>query len=223
VQYRCMSVCVSSHVQITATLLTLSPGFSGDLNDWFNTLDIASRIHLRAASFCMQQADLSDEIGFTQGMASFMPNATFLQPPGHVHAMISDSWQPNALATTLSGPRAAEAPDAWGSRWNNTITVSSAISDAKDLVVVRVHSNSTTPVAVQIKLGDRADLPTANATVIAAPSLWSVNTVAAQDTVRPTPMAVKAGGAVGAGSLELTMPPHSFATVSVGLHAHVHN
>ena len=39
---------------------------AGDLNDWFNTLDIAGRIHLRAASFCMQQADLSDEIGFTQ-------------------------------------------------------------------------------------------------------------------------------------------------------------
>jgi len=42
-----------------------------------------------------------DEIGFTQGLASFLPNGTFLQPPGHVHAMVSSSWQPNALATTV--------------------------------------------------------------------------------------------------------------------------
>ena len=202
---------------------------AGDLNDWFNTLDIASRIHLRAASFCMQQADLSDEIGFTQGMASFMPNVTFLQPPGHVHAMISESWQPNALATTLSGPPGStEAPDAWGSRWNNTITASAAISDSQDTVVVRVHSNSTIPVAVQIKLlGNRAaDLLRTNATILAAPSLWSANTVAAQDIVRPTPMVVNVGGGAGGilpGILELTMPPHSFATLSVGLRAHAHD
>ena len=29
----------------------------------FNTIDIADRIHLRAASFCMAQGDNSDEIG----------------------------------------------------------------------------------------------------------------------------------------------------------------
>jgi len=32
---------------------------SGDLNDWFNTIDIADRVHLRAASFCMAQGDNS--------------------------------------------------------------------------------------------------------------------------------------------------------------------
>ena len=38
--------------------------FDGQLDeDRFNTIDIAERIHLRAASFCMAQGDNTDEIG----------------------------------------------------------------------------------------------------------------------------------------------------------------
>lgn len=56
---------------------------AGDLNDWFNVVDIAKRLHLRASSFCMAQADHADNAGFNQGIAGFMPNMTFIQPPGN--------------------------------------------------------------------------------------------------------------------------------------------
>jgi hypothetical protein len=37
----------------------------------------------------MGQGDGSDEIGFNQAMADFLPNTTFLQPPGWVvHSMV---------------------------------------------------------------------------------------------------------------------------------------
>jgi cytochrome P450 len=39
---------------------------------------------------------------FLQGLAFFLPNMTWLQPPGHVHAMISQSWQPLAVNFSLS-------------------------------------------------------------------------------------------------------------------------
>ena len=39
----------------------------GDLNDWFNTVDIAGRLHVRAASFCMAQGDHYDDVGFHLG------------------------------------------------------------------------------------------------------------------------------------------------------------
>ena len=32
-----------------------------------------------------------------QGIAFFLPNSTWLQPPGYVHQMITQSWQPSAL------------------------------------------------------------------------------------------------------------------------------
>lgn len=34
---------------------------AGDLNDWFNVVDIAKRLHLRASSFCMAQADHANQ------------------------------------------------------------------------------------------------------------------------------------------------------------------
>ena len=37
-----------------------------------------------------------------QGLAFFLPNMTWLQPPGHVHAMISQSWQPLDVNFSLS-------------------------------------------------------------------------------------------------------------------------
>ncbi len=39
---------------------------------------------------------------FSQGLAFFVPNMTWLQPGGHVHAMISQSWQPLAVNFSIS-------------------------------------------------------------------------------------------------------------------------
>ena len=79
---------------------------AADLNDWFNA-QIASedagsnRLHFRAASFCM--ASSTDFDNWDQGMSFFLPNASFLQPPGLVHMMIDQTWQPNALKVEPAG------------------------------------------------------------------------------------------------------------------------
>ena len=189
----------------------------GDLNDWLgNTLDITDRIHMRCSSFCMGQGDNSDEAGFVQSIAEFLPNGTFLQPPGHVHAMVAKTWQPNGLATTLSG--IDNSPDLWGSRWNKTVTASASASDDGKAVTIRLHSNSTAALTVQINLNSKRaqelslDAADAVASMLAAPSLSSVNTPAAQDTVVPRPATVRSAAG---GGLELAMPPHSFATLTV--------
>lgn len=143
------------------------------------------------------------------------------QPPGHVHAMISSTWQPNALRTAISGVSQIPPmqPDVWGSKWNNTVTASAAISDDKQTVVVRVHSNSTESLSVQVALTSTGTAAiganwTANASVLAAPSLSSVNSPAAQTVVAPMPLHV-ATPSGPAGRLELTLPPHAYATLTV--------
>ena len=81
---------------------------AADLNDWFNA-PLASaadggggggggggnRLHFRAASFCMASSNDFDD--WDQGMSFFLPNMTWLQPPGYVHQMIDQTWQPDAL------------------------------------------------------------------------------------------------------------------------------
>merc|ERR1712000_352922 len=54
------------------------------------------------ASFCTGRAGHYDMVN--QAISDFLPNMTWLQPPGHVHAMIHRSWQPNALNATLDIP-----------------------------------------------------------------------------------------------------------------------
>ena len=213
---------------------------AGDLNDWFNVVDIADRLHLRASSFCMAQADHADNAGFNQGIAAFMPNMTFIQPPGHVHAMVSSTWQPNGLAVAVQSDNGKRtAADAWGSSWNLTFTASAAVSDDTKTVVVRLHSNSSTPTAFAVNFhhGSGADgsgggtgsdrgesggiggastkwagVATAvNGTLLAAPSLQSFNTPANPTLVKPHPFSVQQSGS----SITLTMPPHSFAVLTV--------
>ena len=110
-------------------------------------------------------------------------------------------------------------PDVWGSRWNNTVTASAAISDDKRTVVVRIHSNSTQSLPVQVALTGTGTVAVGanwkvNATVLAAPSLWSVNSPAAQTVVAPKTLHV-ATPTGAADRLELTLPLHAYVTLTV--------
>jgi len=62
-----------------------------DLNDWFNadfvtTEPAKARLHFRASSFCMGAAN--DFHAWDQAISFFLPNGTWLQPPGYIHQMI---------------------------------------------------------------------------------------------------------------------------------------
>ena len=56
----------------------------------------------RAASFCMERSGYNEGFANDQGLSFFLPNMTWLQPPGYVHAMIHESWQPLAVNFSLS-------------------------------------------------------------------------------------------------------------------------
>jgi hypothetical protein len=74
---------------------------SSDLQTWFNVnKSLQERLWGRAASFCSERSGHFD--GFDQGISFFLPNMTWLQPPGYVHQMIKKTWQPNAYAVELS-------------------------------------------------------------------------------------------------------------------------
>jgi hypothetical protein len=74
---------------------------AADLNDWFScSAAWCSRLKFRTASFCNERSGHFD--AFDQGISFFLPNMTWLQPPGYVHKMFADTWQPNALNVTVT-------------------------------------------------------------------------------------------------------------------------
>jgi hypothetical protein len=196
---------------------------AGDINDWFNSGDIAHRLHLRTASFCMAQGDNSDNAGFDQGMANFYPNTTFLQAPGHVHAMISSSWQPNAIRTTVNAAADQSMgvlPDLWGSHWNNTVSASAAVSDDGKMVVVRVHSNSSTLVTVELDFTGGSTISQAmRGAVLAVPEgsdfMTTVNTAATPRLIAPRNVTVSVVEGSGSKRAQVTIPAHSFVTATI--------
>jgi len=69
---------------------------SFDLMDWFNVLPpVENRLIGRAASFCAERSGHYDN--FDQGLSFFLPNMTWLQPPGYVHQMITQTWKDQGL------------------------------------------------------------------------------------------------------------------------------
>lgn len=71
---------------------------AADLNSFFNDPD--PRVQIRTESFCLERS--GHYSGFDQGMAMFLPNGTFLQPPGWVHQMVNATWLPAALPVELA-------------------------------------------------------------------------------------------------------------------------
>merc|ERR1719198_1318094 len=83
---------------------------AADLNEFFNqyvpptSADEIGRIKARTASFCTERSGHYD--AFDQGITFFLPNGSWIQPPGYVHKMIHDTWLPDAVAvnsTSLFG------------------------------------------------------------------------------------------------------------------------
>jgi len=188
----------------------------GDLNEWLNEVELAPRLHMRTASFCFEHAPPHrDDDGFTQGLITFLPNATFLQPPGYVHSMIASSWQPLGLNVSWSADGGG-GTDRRGSRWNATYSASAARSANGRTVVIRLLSHATTPTTVSFTLLGRrramkSTAATYVATTLAAPALDAINTAAEPLGVAPRehPPA----------SLEepFTLPARSFAIVTARL------
>ncbi len=104
---------------------------AADLQSWFNIQEpVLHRLRARTASFCAERSGHYD--AFDQGISFFLPNMTWLQPPGYVHAMISQNWLPHALNVTVAGGG------------NGYPSTSAQVSDDAKTVIVQVVNPVTT-------------------------------------------------------------------------------
>lgn len=79
--------------------LTRGLNEAADLIEWMSTEPaLASRLYGRTASFCSGSSNGFDS--WDQGISFFLPNMTWLQPPGHVHAMFTATWGGVTLSST---------------------------------------------------------------------------------------------------------------------------
>ena len=119
-----------------------------DINGFFNCQH-CGRIKLRAASFCAgREGHLwKPDYLLDQGITTFLPNMSWLQPPGHVHAMIAQTWLPNGLEVT---PRGAYM----GSRDYDDAEIGASAQASADghTVVVRITNAGFTEANVTLRV-----------------------------------------------------------------------
>ena len=151
-----------------------------DLNDWFNAPEagMGGRIKFRTASFCTGDATSFDY--FDQGISFFLPNMTWLQPPGHVHSMISSTWQPHALNFTVQSaePRAPYPYSA--------AVLSAQLSHDKTTLVLRLVNTLATSRKVALTLKGFDAKLTASMITLRADSLDAANPPGDPLLVSPT-------------------------------------
>ena len=165
---------------------------------------------------------------------------TWLQPPGHVHAMIAETAQPNGARVRVQAEReAAEmlvgAAHASGNAegrprgrhaelsrggGGSLLSASAQMSDDKDTVVVRLVSplstpigpNGTTALRLQVVLGELANCTSCALTRLAAADTSMANPSWNPGLVAPAqlPCAVDSGGH----SATLPLAPFSYNVVS---------
>lgn len=173
---------------------------AADLNDWFNAADVTDRLHFRAASFCM--GDSTDFDSWDQGISFFLPNMTWLQPPGYVHQMVDSTWQPNGLNVMGAG---------------SDSTFSAQKSDDGKTVVLRYVNYGVDEVKVTVTLTGES----ASGSGTGIPKLVQMWTIASDDpnaaNSPANPTAVSPVGPVNvpgfASGSTLTLQPASYTVV----------
>ena len=177
---------------------------AADLIEWFAAeTAVTDRLYARTASFCSGSSNNFDS--WDQAMVFFLPNGTWLQPPGHVHAMITATWAEVTLAA--SGFDRSKLP-----------FVAQRTADGRTLVLRVVNrSEGVQPLQVALAGGAAAAGP--------AYTLWRLgggglkgsadNTPSAPDLVAPSSAQVPI--AAGATALNATLQPLEFAIMVVAL------
>jgi len=172
---------------------------ASDLNDWLNkylpstTGDKRSRLLFRSASFCTERSGHFD--AWDQGISFFLPNMTWLQPPGYVHQMISDTWQPLALNVTLN-PNTDPG-------YRAKYSVSAAKSEDGSKLVVRYVNADSAPQVVTFQVGD---MLIENAFQISNSDLQGANPPGNPTAIAPKEIKGKANS-------PFTVPGYSFTVI----------
>ncbi len=193
----CETNAVTSHLQRGVQEMA-------DLITWFNQdAGVASRLRARTASFCMMRSGQRRD-DWDQGLSFFLPNMTWLQPPGVVHAMLKDTWEPNALAVALSGG-------------GGEISAAAQIAGDRSRVVVELANTlwGSAPGTASLSLSGFAPAAAVDLYLMAEPGSGAVNSTAGNTPANPTYIqAVHSTLAWPAsGVLNITLPPLSAAVV----------
>jgi alpha-L-arabinofuranosidase len=145
---------------------------AADLNQFAN--EGSARLYGRSGSFCMERSGYQEAGANDQGMIFFLPNMTWGLPPFYAHKMISDTWQPQAVAVSSdAGPeRCVEGhPENCEGRYSAQLS-----ADATTLVVRYVNTGAAHTLAIRVKGFSAA--PTSTLRVLQSDDLTAVNTPA---------------------------------------------
>jgi hypothetical protein len=157
-----------------------------DLNDFFSqfiaptSADTTSRIKVRTASFCTERSGYYDGGGNDQGLSFYLPNGTWLQPPGYVHKMLHDTWLPNALAVSVTG--------------SATLSVSAQMAEDRSALRLIIVNNQTRAITTSVILDGWLAGVRANVTTLSAPSLGVDNPPGRPDLISPQQSNLSWGG-----------------------------
>lgn len=188
---------------------------ASDLNEWMGcSAPWCTRLAFRAASFCTERSGHYDSCD--QGLAFFLPNMTWLQPPGHVHAMIAGTWAEHAVSVRLSWTGASPTcpPRSFGMGHGAPtcpFTASAQRSADGKTLFVRVTASTAAQIALAVG-GLRRPRGLVNITTLNASDLAATNTAAAPAAVSPTASTVSL-----AASAPVPVPANSFTIFAIPL------
>jgi len=133
---------------------------------------------------------------FDQGIAFFLPNMTWIQPPGYVHQMISQTWADQALSTSVSDmfpyPTSAQK------------TLDNKILN------IRMVNNQGNAGSVSLTLTGFTASSTVNVLTLSSSNVNAANTPANPTAVSPVRSQITFNGNTGS----ISLPPYSFVVLT---------
>ena len=198
--------CVNAETNAAIHTMSRALMEANDLNAWFNCADDwCSRLHFRTASFCTERSGHYD--AFDQGISFFLPNMTWLQPPGFVHQMIAQTpaWKAVAVMVKSGESSAGVSPPP------AALSVSAQTTDDGKRTFVRVATGANAvDLVINAKHFGAAAVGTAvvEATTLSATSLDDANPPGDPARISPKELPIAAGQPVH-------LPANSYTVLTV--------
>jgi hypothetical protein len=148
---------------------------AADLITWFSQpADVSARLIARTASFCIQRSGQMRDI-WDQGLSFFLPNMTWMQPPGVVHALFAQNWTPNALAVNVTGG-------------DDKISAAAQLASDASFVIVQLTNSEwgALPGSASVNITAFAPASSVDVWLIAEPGQGAVNSTAGNTPANPT-------------------------------------
>ena len=179
---------------------------AADLIAWWTAdTKVSSRLYARTASFCSGTSNNFDQ--WDQGISFFLPNMTWIQPPGYVHTLMKATWAETVLASSFAAG-------------NGTFPFAAQrTADGKSLVLRAVNKlKGSQPFVVTLGGGASAAGPSYTLWLLGDGNRFlPTDDNPPGDPARISPQSASVPLAAGATSVSATLPPLSFAVMVIPL------